>query len=197
MGTAIVKSIEQMIIKLLIVGPLFSSLQKSIGGTGLAGLFGIGGSNNSVSNSSGGFNTVTSGDGPTQIPTGGFADGGYTGPGGKYDPAGIVHRGEYVVDAASTSRLGVGFLNSLRGYADGGYVAPPSYQPPSGQGGNNVQVNVMNQADNTNVQTKKSSKNGVDIHDIIISSVKQGISNGSLDKTMGVRFGNKAQSRRT
>ncbi len=28
----------------------------------------------------------------------GFASGGYTGPGGKYQPAGIVHKGEYVFD---------------------------------------------------------------------------------------------------
>lgn len=32
----------------------------------------------------------------------GFASGGYTGPGGKYQPAGIVHKGEYVFDQAST-----------------------------------------------------------------------------------------------
>lgn len=44
---------------------------------------------------------------------GNFARGGYTGHGGKYDPAGIVHRGEYVVDAEATNRLGVGFLDSL------------------------------------------------------------------------------------
>ncbi|MHB3442027.1 phage tail length tape measure family protein, partial [Klebsiella pneumoniae] len=30
----------------------------------------------------------------------GFASGGYTGPGGKYQPAGIVHKGEYVFDQA-------------------------------------------------------------------------------------------------
>lgn len=51
-----------------------------------------------------------------------FADGGYTGAGGKYDPAGIVHAGEYVIPADATKRLGVGFLDRLKGYADGGYV---------------------------------------------------------------------------
>lgn len=43
----------------------------------------------------------------------GHATGGYTGNGGKYDPAGIVHRGEFVFSKAATSRLGVGFLSSL------------------------------------------------------------------------------------
>lgn len=44
----------------------------------------------------------------------GFASGGYTGPGGKYQPAGIVHKGEYVFDQASTNRIGVSQLETLR-----------------------------------------------------------------------------------
>ncbi|HHY3096376.1 TPA: phage tail length tape measure family protein, partial [Klebsiella aerogenes] len=36
----------------------------------------------------------------------GFASGGYTGSGGKYQPAGIVHKGEYVFDQESTNRIG-------------------------------------------------------------------------------------------
>ncbi|ENZ8460522.1 phage tail length tape measure family protein [Klebsiella variicola] len=44
----------------------------------------------------------------------GFASGGYTGPGGKYQPAGIVHKGEYVFDRASTNRIGVSQLEALR-----------------------------------------------------------------------------------
>lgn len=44
----------------------------------------------------------------------GFASGGYTGPGGKYQPAGIVHKGEYVFDQASTNRIGVSQLEAIR-----------------------------------------------------------------------------------
>lgn len=44
----------------------------------------------------------------------GFASGGYTGPGSKYQPAGIVHKGEYVFDQASTNRIGVSQLEALR-----------------------------------------------------------------------------------
>ncbi|KHE07671.1 phage tail length tape measure family protein [Citrobacter braakii] len=44
----------------------------------------------------------------------GFASGGYTGAGGKYDPAGIVHKGEFVFDQASTNRIGVSQLEALR-----------------------------------------------------------------------------------
>lgn len=34
-----------------------------------------------------------------------FSGGGYTGNGGKYEPAGTVHRGEYVMDKETTSRV--------------------------------------------------------------------------------------------
>ncbi|MBB4955526.1 uncharacterized protein (DUF2384 family) [Agrobacterium vitis] len=56
-----------------------------------------------------------------------FAEGGYTGDGGKYEPAGVVHRGEYVISKAAVRRIGVGNLealhnSALRGYAEGGYV---------------------------------------------------------------------------
>ncbi|MFP3579984.1 peptidoglycan DD-metalloendopeptidase family protein [Arthrobacter sp. SIMBA_036] len=58
----------------------------------------------------------------------GFADGGYTGDGGKYEPAGIVHAGEFVFTKEQTARAGVGNLyamaKALAGYAKGGLVRP-------------------------------------------------------------------------
>ncbi|WP_165937877.1 phage tail length tape measure family protein [Methylobacterium segetis] len=55
-----------------------------------------------------------------------FADGGYTGTGGRLEPAGVVHRGEYVFDAAAVRRIGLAPLEAmragLRGYETGGYV---------------------------------------------------------------------------
>lgn len=55
----------------------------------------------------------------------GFASGGYTGSGGKYDPAGIVHAGEFVFTKEQTARLGVGRLYDIarNGYAKGGLVS--------------------------------------------------------------------------
>lgn len=58
----------------------------------------------------------------------GFASGGYTGPGGKYQPAGVVHKGEYVFSKAAVEKLGPGALDdlhrrTLRGYSEGGYVS--------------------------------------------------------------------------
>lgn len=62
----------------------------------------------------------------------GFDGGGYTGNGGKYEPAGIVHRGEYVINAASTRALGLDFLGRLNGYAGGGYVGGATPAPAGG-----------------------------------------------------------------
>lgn len=53
----------------------------------------------------------------------GFASGGYTGPGGQYQPAGVVHRGEYVVPKNVVDKLGVKNLErAFGGYANGGLV---------------------------------------------------------------------------
>ncbi len=61
----------------------------------------------------------------------GFADGGWTGSGGKYQPAGVVHKGEYVFDADSVRRAGGpaamdAMRRGLKGYADGGAVGAVS-----------------------------------------------------------------------
>lgn len=57
----------------------------------------------------------------------GFAEGGYTGPGKKYDVAGVVHRGEYVapqkVVNSPAAQPHLRALEGMRkGYADGGFV---------------------------------------------------------------------------
>jgi phage-related minor tail protein len=70
----------------------------------------------------------------------GFAGGGYTGPGGKYQPAGIVHKGEYVQPQERVRepgalafmedfrRLGMSAINAWAGYAEGGLVVDgPSF----------------------------------------------------------------------
>ena len=57
----------------------------------------------------------------------GFAEGGYTGAGAKYDVAGVVHKGEYVAPKHIVeSPMAQGHLRALErmrtGYADGGFV---------------------------------------------------------------------------
>ena len=61
----------------------------------------------------------------------GFSDGGYTGDGGRYEPKGVVHGGEFVVRKDVVSQPGTReFLErmnaSSKGYADGGFVGSAS-----------------------------------------------------------------------
>lgn len=59
-----------------------------------------------------------------------FAEGGYTGDGGKYEPKGVVHGGEFVIPKESVSQYGKShFKQYLPQYADGGFVANQSTAP--------------------------------------------------------------------
>ena len=58
--------------------------------------------------------------------TGTFAEGGYTGPGDKWDPAGIVHRGEYVLTKHQVETIG---LANVHAFATGAAVAMPTASP--------------------------------------------------------------------
>ena len=74
---------------------------------------------------------------------GGFAGGGYTGDGGKYEPAGIVHKGEFVMTKEATQRIGVGNLyRMMRGYANGGVVGSSGYAGGGAVTGGAPQFNI-------------------------------------------------------
>lgn len=96
----------------------------------------------------------------------GFSSGGYTGAGGKYEPAGIVHKGEVVWSQEDIARAG-GIARveqmRLRGYANGGIVG--AY--PSGS----------------------VSSGGVVIGDIIVPVSSGGESEGVSDKQTGQLLG--------
>ena len=76
------------------------------------------------------FNSIsgmTGGSGFSFAGMGGFATGGYTGDGGKYEAAGVVHKGEFVMTKEATNRIGVNNLyRMMRGYASGGAVGGTS-----------------------------------------------------------------------
>lgn len=62
----------------------------------------------------------------------GFSEGGYTGAGGVMEPAGIVHKGEFVLPQRAVSRIGLPKLEAMRlgtlpGYANGGLVGGGSF----------------------------------------------------------------------
>ncbi len=69
---------------------------------------------------------------PAPAPAAGYAGGGWTGPGGKFQPAGVVHANEFVLRSEITRQPGViefmqrfnrDGLRALRGYASGGLVS--------------------------------------------------------------------------
>lgn len=99
-----------------------ATLQAELMGEGpLADLFGMGGGQKEGGIGFGGlFGSLLGG-------LFGFAEGGFTGRGGKYEPAGVVHRGEFVMSKEATRRIGVANLDAmhrgaLKGYAAGGFV---------------------------------------------------------------------------
>ncbi|MBN7807260.1 tape measure protein [Agrobacterium rosae] len=105
--------------------------------SGLFSLFGGGGSNY--------FPPAPSGGG---FP---YADGGYTGDGGKYQPAGVVHKGEYVFDKAAVAAAGgpaamEAMRRGLKGYANGGAVGVSVPSLPSMRPANSNAAPVINYA---------------------------------------------------
>lgn len=131
------KGIAQMLTQLALV----NGMKSAFGGTGIGAFFGFSG---------GGL-----------VP--GFDGGGYTGDGGKYQPKGVVHGGEFVFTKEATRALGVGNLYALmrgaQGYANGGYVgrAPMYGLQSSATGGVTVQTSVIVHNQNTQQQASDDS----------------------------------------
>lgn len=105
----------------------------------------------------------------------GFDEGGFTGIGGKYQPAGLVHKGEYVMTKEATSLLGVDFLNYLnyqtkakpKGFSVGGAVGGgSSYAAPlmTSNQPSNIKVNVINNGAPTQAEVEsKQTGDGLEI----------------------------------
>lgn len=126
----------------------------------------------------------------------GWSKGGYTGAGGKYEPAGIVHRGEVVWSQDDVRRAGgvdVVETMRLRGYASGGVVGPhvPKAMPAPGA---NVSVVVENHSGG---QARTEERTGPDgskmikvIIDAAVSEVDRRIGTmGSTGRAIQGRFG--------
>lgn len=69
---------------------------------------------------------------------GAFEEGGYTGPGGRSQVAGVVHRGEYVFSAPAVQRIGLSNLESM--HAGGGAGSDRDLSRPS----TNVHFAILN-----------------------------------------------------
>ncbi|ENT9041690.1 phage tail length tape measure family protein [Enterobacter hormaechei] len=107
----------------------------------------------------------------------GFAGGGYTGSGGKYEPAGVVHRGEFVFTKEATSRIGVGNLyKMMKGYASGGYVGGGSSAGVGAPFGVSVYAPVtVENASGDAQQQNDGNRLGKAYQQVINKSVNEGI----------------------
>lgn len=104
----------------------------SIAGSAIGGWF-SGGANGLASGSAGEVSSKLGASAAGYSTKFGFSSGGYTGDGGKFEPKGVVHGGEYVVRKEVVSQPGMrDHLDRLnkKGYASGGYVS----SAPGGQG---------------------------------------------------------------
>lgn len=109
-----------------------SGIFASIAGSALGGWLG-GGANGLASGSAGEVSSKVGASAAGYSPKFGFSSGGYTGDGGKFEPKGVVHGGEYVLRKEVVSQPGMrDHLDRLnkKGYASGGYVS----SAPGGQG---------------------------------------------------------------
>ena len=112
--------------------------------------------------------------------------GGFTGIGNKYQPAGIVHKGEFVFTKEATKRLGVANLYALmreaqHGYANGGavHISPASPIAFTGKPNNsssaiNVTTNVaINMQSNSDSQAKKGDFNAASLRQQVKAIVQE------------------------
>jgi lambda family phage tail tape measure protein len=163
MANSIIADLIRISVRTSITGPLAGALGQAIGsyfGGGSGAASGIGSATAS--------DVGAAGDGLM------FLDGGgYTGPGGKYDLAGFVHRGEVVWSQEDVARAGgVSAVESMRqgfrGYADGGPVGRAAVPISAMQGAGlaaapQIELKVINQSSqpvqasqgNTRVDGKK------------------------------------------
>ncbi|MBB4726339.1 lambda family phage tail tape measure protein [Xanthomonas arboricola] len=120
------------------------------------------------------------------IPLQGWDTGGYTGPGGKFEPAGIVHKGEGVLSQLDIAAIGGprGFLSLLstirrgRGYAAGGLVGSTAL-PAAGRRGN-VSVEIQNFSGQPATQERQTQRmpNGDELERIFVRIGARNIAEG-------------------
>ena len=117
-----------------VIEQLFGQMGTSQTGSSGGGLWGLIGAFAGAFGGSGA--AASSGGGMAGWIGNGYSQGGFTGPGGKYQPAGIVHAGEYVMPADTVRRMGVPALEAIRAGRSGGVtvqqsitvLAAPTYQ---------------------------------------------------------------------
>ncbi|MDN3525632.1 hypothetical protein QWY79_10185 [Halomonas sabkhae] len=151
----------------------------------------------------GGATVDTSGVSAMGFNTGSFSAGGYTGDGGTHEPAGIVHRGEYVVKKSVVEQPGVlpmlERLNRMPGYAAGGYVGGRAMPMASGD----LSVHIHNEGGEAIQVGRREERRGGDgrrelhlwVNRAVDQRIDQRFADGSLDRTMRNNYGARRQSK--
>ncbi|MBO8132455.1 phage tail tape measure protein [Dickeya fangzhongdai] len=156
-GTSMLKMIVSVINKLIVT----YALQQALGWIGAS-------ASASTSTATASANSSFSSGAYSNL---GFSDGGFTGIGNKHEPAGVVHRGEFVFTKAATSRIGVGKLyNMMNGYAEGGYVGSAASSPNATSA--NVTIGEVNISQSGSVAD--SSANTQAVQSAYAQAVKKG-----------------------
>ncbi|MBE0153255.1 phage tail tape measure protein [Serratia fonticola] len=121
---SLTQSIIQNLIDMAAQALITSSIMQTI--TGVMGSLGgiTGGIGGAASGAAGAASSASTGAMGMSTSFRAYDLGGFTGPGGKYEPAGVVHKGEFVFTKEATERIGIDNLyGMMRGYADGGLVS--------------------------------------------------------------------------
>lgn len=160
-ATNFLTSIVDIINRLLIAQAIQAAMGWMSGGASA----GTGAAANS-SFSGGAYNNLTFAYDGGYIPQ--YDRGGYTGDGGKFEPKGVVHGGEFVFTKEATNRIGIDNLyQMMRGYADGGLVsnAVTATAPMLGMqgGGNNITVGIGDVVIMSDSQKENNASNSQDI----------------------------------
>ncbi|NJC38137.1 lambda family phage tail tape measure protein [Xanthomonas arboricola] len=131
------------------------------------------------------------------IPLQGWDTGGYTGPGGKFEPAGVVHKGEGVLSQRDIASIGgpgaflslLSTIRSGRGYAAGGLVGR-TVMPAAGRGGGQMAVEINNYSGQPTQQREERSRgaDGSELRKMIIDI-------GAADIASGGRMAGAIESR--
>lgn len=161
----VAKSFAKMIAKMALQSAA-SNVFASIAGSAIGSAFGGGGG---AAVSAGSTAAGYSADVLSKWP--GLSDGGWTGPGGKYEPKGVVHGDEFVIRKEVVQQPGMrGYLERLnkKGYADGGYVglSGGSSSAPTAPGGVVIQQSFVVQGAESGTSQKDSQALGQAYADI-------------------------------
>ncbi|WP_016676671.1 phage tail tape measure protein, partial [Yersinia pestis] len=120
-----------------------------------------------------------------------FAGGGYTGEGGKFEPKGVVHGGEFVFTKEATNRIGIDNLyKMMRGYADGGVVsnAVTATAPMLGMQGGETAISVDLSGMTITTQGNQQQDTGANNGELVSKAARNeviAIVTQQLDRAMG------------